>query len=239
MTGKEIIEHAVCAEMPDMEQLRGNCRLHATKHKQHIKRPARLPAIIIAAAVVICVVLSTLLLPAHTSNSFIVKAYAIDLQTDSNINKSDLLNQQDEWTRGYYIDGVLYIRVRLICEGEDIENVDFIVTEGFFASQRQRIFTDGEGLPMYYDGDGLEPLLVGYGGIDAIGDSVTLNKSSLDDELRLFWGMNNWEWSDLDSIPKEIVIQARATFNDGKTAQQTVTVDLSGPIKIIASTVAE
>ena len=76
---------------------------------------------------------------------------------------------------------------------------------------------------------------------EKIGNSFTLNKYDMTDDLLLFWGMEleyagrGWH----EQIPEQITIRAVATFNDGKTQEETLTlnfmemggiISVSGPI---------
>ncbi|NLO38286.1 MAG: hypothetical protein GX115_02265 [Ruminiclostridium sp.] len=227
MKGNEIINHIVRAEMPDMEQIREKCIRQVISQEQPRKRPRFRAAVTLAttAVVVICLLFGTMLLNPHGDNVFFVKAYAMEQQPDGSIGlrEVDVVNQPDVW--GGYTDGkVFYVSVGLKCEGENIKSIEFSTEEGFFAKQHIDDLKNSEDVKTLYVG--AESRIAVYGtDFETVGDKIILNKDTLSDDLLLFWGTEN---NDLKNIPQKIDIQAKATFDDGRTDERTVTIDLSG-----------
>ncbi len=240
MKGNEIINHIVRAEMPDMEQVREKCIRQAITREQHRKHPnARLAFVAAMTAVaVMCLLFGNMFLNSQGENVFAVKAYAMERQPDGSIGlrEVDVVNQPDGW--GGYSDGkVFYVSVGLKCEGKNIKNVEFSVDEGFFAKQYINHLENNEDIPALYVG--AENRLVMYGtDFETVGNKVILDKDTLSEDLLLFWGTENTGMKDIPQKPQKIDIQAKATFNDGKTDERTVTIDLSGP-GLIAGTFSE
>ncbi|MDD4565227.1 MAG: hypothetical protein PHE79_07125 [Eubacteriales bacterium] len=229
MRGNEIINHIVRAEMPDMDQVRGKCVQQEISQKQHKKRPRFRSAVTLAttAAVVICFLLGNMLLNPHGDNVFFVKAYAMEQQADGSIGlrEVDVVDQPDTW--GGYFDGEnFYVSVGLKYEGENIKSVDFTAAEGFFAKQYINNLSDEDEediLKMYVGAD--NRLVMAGEDFEIAGDRITFDDETMTDDLLLFWGI---EASDMSEVPKKIEISARATFNDDKTQELLVTINLSG-----------
>ena len=200
------------------------------RRKIHSIRPA---AVFASAAVLCAAILGGLLLPIRDGNSFnvdgyffTVKAYALGQQTDDSteLSGADLVEQPDTW--GGYFDGeTLYVGIGLKCEGEGIESVEFFASEGFFATQIIGSAADGESVPKMGVGDRL--LMYGFE-FEVIGDRITLDSDTVYDNLLIFWGKNYSTEEYWSNRPKEIIVRAIATFSNGETSEQMVTIDLSG-----------
>ena len=201
---------------------------------QEKKRPAyKMVVPFAAAAAVVCLLLfGGVFSSMQDDNLFILKAYAMEQQADGSIElrEMDLLSEKYYWST--YNDGsVFYLNANLKCEGENIKSVDFYTDEGFFAKQ-QLIIENGkivteEGVQASYrkaPGDA-EYTLVMYGDeFDIIGSSFTLDYDAITDDFLLFLGMEVSDWRDQ---PSQMTIRAVATFNDGKTQEEMITLDLS------------
>jgi len=161
----------------------------------------------------------------NPANIFVVKAYALGEMDDGTIKliEADLVNQPDVW--GGHFDGDnFYVSVGLRYEGNNIESVDFITEEGFFAKQYIDELTMGENVSKMYVG--ADNRLVMYGTeFDVVGNIVTLNDETMTDDLLLFWGTRAAE---MGAVPQNIEINTIATFYDGRTQEVPISIDLSG-----------
>lgn len=237
MKGKEIINHIVRAEMPDMEQVREKCIRQAISQERHKKRPhTRSAFALVTAAAVICLILfgSTLFTP-QGDNIFVVKAYAMEIQEDGSVElrEVDIADTRPEYWGGY-IDGetnTMYVGLGLRCEGENIESVEFSTDDGFFSEQYIGNLADisTSGVPALYVGPDNQMVMFGED-FDDVGGTITLEAETVDDYL-LFWGTNyvdNPEFPYYPPFPEKIYVHAKVTFNNGKTAEKDVAIDLSG-----------
>ena len=202
--------------------------------KQHKKRPVFKVAIsLTAAAAMICLmVFGIQLTPTQDENMFAIKAYAMEQQPDGSIElrELDLVNENPYWSS--YNDGsVFYVNANLKCEGENIKSVEFFADKGFFAKQyltidNGKIITEA-GVPASYfmaPGD-TDYTLIRYGNnFELIGNSFTLDKDTITDDFLLFVGLEVSDWLER---PMQITVRAVATFNDGKTQEQTLILDLT------------
>ena len=207
---------------------------------QETKRPVfKVAASFAAVAAVICLlVFGGLFSPAQSDNLFVIKAYAMEQQMDGSIGlrEVDLLGDTHYWS--IYNDGsVFYVSANLKCEGENIRSVDFNTDEGFFAKQHLviengRIITEEGVMAGYRKAPGdIEYTLVMYGDdFEIIGDSFTLGNDAITDDFLLFLGM---EVSDRREQPSQMTIRAVATFNDGQTQEETITLDLANAENLI------
>lgn len=179
-----------------------------------------------AVAAVLCVALvASFFGISNPANAFVVKAYALEITDDGTIglSEADLLDQPDVW--GGHFDGEnFYVSVGLRYEGNNIESVDFITEEGFFAKQYIGDLSVGENVSTMYVG--ADSRLVMYGKeFEIVGNMVTLNDETMTDDLLLFWGTRATE---LSEVPKRIEISAVVTFHDGRTQEVAIPIDLSG-----------
>ena len=179
-----------------------------------------------AVAACLCIVLlgSFFSMP-NPANAFLVKTYALEVIDDGTIGltETDLLDQPDIW--GGHFDGEnFFLNVGLRYEGSNIESVDFITEDGFFAKQYIGNLSVGDNVSKMYVG--AENRLVMYGEeFEIAGDVLTLNEETMTDDLLLFWGT---KVSDMREVPKHIEIRAVAKFNDGRTQEATVPINISG-----------
>lgn len=189
---------------------------------------------LVAACFCIAVGVSFFHIP-NPANAFAVKAYALSEMEDGTIQliETDLINQPDVW--GGHFDGDhFYVSVGLRYEGHNIEHVDFITEEGFFAKQYIDELTIGDNVSKVYVG--ADNRLVMYRTeFDIVGNRITLNDETMTDDLLLFWGTPA---TDISEIPKNIEINSIATFHDGRTQEHTISVDLSG-VGVYTSTTSE
>jgi hypothetical protein len=180
-------------------------------------------------AAVICMILfgSMLLSQQGDSvNEYFLKAYALEQQYDGSIEfrEVDLHNDTLFWAT-FYDGSTFYVGANLKCEGENISSVIFHLDNGFFAKQYLKIENGKivleEGVATAsYKYPGTELIITMYGqDFDDIGNSLTLDANSMTDDYLLFVGM---ELSDWEERPKQITVHAIATFNDGKTLEETI-----------------
>ena len=202
-------------------------------HNQEKKRPLfKLAAPFAAVAAVIClIVFGGVFSSTQDGNLFILKAYAMEQQTDGYIElrEVDLLGETHYWST--YNDGsVFYVSANLKCEGENIRSVNFYADEGFFAKQHLTIENGriiiAEGITASYRKDPGDTgyTLIMYGDdFEIIGNSFTLYNDAITDDFLLFLGMPVSNWREQ---PSQIKIRAVATFNDGQTQEIVLTLDL-------------
>ena len=199
-----------------------------------------------AAALICLMVLGGTLLFPQDSNIFELKVYAMEQMADGSMERRevDLLNESYRW--GYYDDSEnVYINLWLKCDGENIERVDFHVDEGFFATQNFNITLE-KGQPGKDSGinglilveafvrDGLPTdestsyriTQFGYDYVN-VGSHFTLKADEMTDDLLLFWGRESRRAGSDLNLPSEITIRAVANFNDGKTQEEILAIDLS------------
>ena len=201
-------------------------------NKRHICRTA-IPFAAVAAVICLVVLGGIFLTPqSENVNFFSLKAYALEQQPDGSIEmrEADLLGDTYYWTT--FNDGsVFYLNANLKCEGENISSVVFFADNGFFAKQYLRtengIIIQEEGVPASYSkapGD-IDYTLVMYGHeFDVVGDSFSLDSGPVADDYLLFVGVEVSDWRE---PPPQITIRATATFNDGKTQEETIVLDLA------------
>lgn len=198
------------------------------------KSAKRIKWALVAACLCIALVGSFFNIP-NPANAFVVKAYALGEMDDGTIKliETDLINQSDVW--GGHFDGDnFYVSVGLRYEGHNIESVEFTTEEGFFAKQYIDKLAIGENVSKMYVG--ADNRLVMYGTeFDIVGNTLTLNDETMTDDLLLFWGTNA---KDMSEVPQNVEISAIATFQDGRTQESTVSVDLSG-VGVYSATVSE
>ena len=203
--------------------------------EQKTKRPLlRRSVLTVAAAAVLvmCIMFGTTLINPKTGNIFTLKVYAMEQQADGSIElrKVDLVNENPYWSS--HNDGsVFYVNANLKCEGENIKSVEFFAENGFFAKQylkveNGKIITEPGITASYYKAPGdADYTLVRYGNdFDVIGNSFILEKDAINDDFLLFVGVEVSHWRD---NPPQIIVRAVATFNDGKTQEQTILLDLT------------
>ncbi|GHU49290.1 hypothetical protein FACS1894127_2160 [Clostridia bacterium] len=238
---KDEYQNEICKIKPSQKLIDATCAavladMEAQEERE--TRPQRkLPlfrsavALATVAAVFCLVMFGTTLLNPQTDNVFSIKAYAMEQQTDGSVElrEVDLINQDHIWS-GYNDGENIYLNVRLKCEGENIKSVDFFTDEGFFAKQyikmeNGKIVTDN--VPISYVGD--SHTLVMYGtDFEIVGSKLTLEKDVMTDDLLLFLGS-----SINGRMPLTMTIRALATFNDGKTQEETLMIDFPGELVIV------
>ncbi|MDR3121567.1 MAG: hypothetical protein LBU58_09600 [Clostridiales bacterium] len=188
-----------------------------------------------AAALVFCAVFGYMLINPKISNVFDLKAYAIEQREDGSfaLHEADLLGRQTfSWIT--YNGSFFYVSADLKCEGENLKSVDFYTDDGFFAKQYLRTENGEtiaeEGVPASYHkapGDTVYTLKMYSHDFDVIGDAFTLEKDAMIDDYLLFWGT---EISDWQATPSKATIRAVATFDDGKTQEKTITLNIESEI---------
>jgi len=213
----------------------------AAPQSQYRKRPLIYAVATLAslAAVICFVVFGNMFLnpPIENNNVFSVKAYAMEQQSggSAELRELDLINMSN--VPGGYLDGkYLYLNVGLKCEGENIKKVDFSAEDGFFAKQcikRENGKIVTENIPTLYV-DENKTLMVYGNYFEKVGEVLTLDKEMITDDLLIFIGKENVNIKDVSEKMK-MTIHALATFNDGKTQEQTITLDYSNVEAVIVA----
>ena len=209
---------------------------HKIMTKKHKKRPVFKVAASFAAAAVICLmVFGSMLLSPQNENIFSLKAYAMEQLADGSVELREVNLHSDTYHWNFYNDGsVCYVNTSLKCEGENIKFVEFYADNGFFAKQYLKIengkIIQEEGVSASYakgpaDND---YTLLRYGAdFERIGNNLTLDSNAMASDFLLFVGMEVSGWKD---NPSQITIHAVATFNDGKTQEETITLDVANAL---------
>lgn len=156
----------------------------------------------------------------QNNNMFAVKAYAMEQLSDGTMvfQEIDLISHPK--IQIGYLDGEnYYLNIGLKCEGENIKSVEFSTEEGFFAKQHEENVTrnilaidvDAVNIPLPVDD------------FEKVGKKLTLYSDTLTNDV-LFLGMENLS---MKNIPKQVTIHAIATFDDGRTQEEVITLDYS------------
>jgi len=240
---ESVLRNAKKVSVPDSTFIKVDDVLQNLKHRKEEKRMRpiyRKFAAFAAAALVVCLmVLGGTLLSPQNSNTFELKAYAMEQQDDGSVElrEVDLLDQTNGWS--FNDDGEnVYINVWLKCEGENLDSVDFYTGEGFFAKQyierkNGKIVwekTGGIGRP-----DGTITITSFGRDYEYIGSKLTLSANEMTDDLLLFWGRESRRVGHDLNLPSELTLRAVATFTDGKTQEETVAIDLSVLSELVGS----
>ncbi|MCL1794399.1 MAG: hypothetical protein FWG34_11085 [Oscillospiraceae bacterium] len=213
---------------------------HKVMAKQHKKRPLfKAAASLAAAAAVIClIVFGSMLMPPHNENIFSLKAYATEQQPDGSIalREVDLLSGQTHYLSTYSDGNDSCVSVDLKCDGENLERVDFYIDDDFFKLQNSPLpihLENGEIVTMEVVPSTGITFRKGSADIDftlAIANTSKIpgtlkfpDTFKLEDDFPLSLGT---EISGGRKIPSTITIRAVATFNDGKTQEETITFNL-------------
>lgn len=199
----------------------------AAPQKRKKKRPVlrSLAALATAAAIFAVAVWGNMLL--NPKNTFTVNAYAMEANAEGKVelHSFDLVNQPEIWS-GYATDSTLFINVGLNCEGENVESVAFSVDNGTFAKLNidETKFAPSQSSSLLYINKD-EKIPLSYLDFVPEGNEIVIHENELSDHLLVFWGK---EIENIKNLPDKIDIMATVTFVDGKTKQQTITIDLSG-----------
>lgn len=181
-----------------------------------------------AAAACVCLgLLGALLALPQENNAFVVKTYALDLEEDGTIG----LRAEDVWERpeilGGHFDGEnFYVNIGLGYEGEHVARVTFTTETGFFAKQNVAELSLEENVSRMYVGAEQQLALCGKE-FEIAGNRVTVDKSTLESGILLFWGMAA---SGREDLPEQVPITAEAEFRDGTEQTVSVTLDIAGPM---------
>jgi len=237
MKGKDLINKIVRVDMPDIEQVRENCHRQATTQKRQEKRLLRRPAFAAATAAVLvmCLVFGSVLFNPQDGgvmNAFTIRAYAMEQRHDGSVvlREVDLMEQSDIWG-GFMDNDNFFLSVRLQAVGDNIQSVNFITDDGFFAKQYLEI-ENGEvvigNASVLFVGESDLIALVGTD-FEIIGSYFTLDSNDMTDNLLLFLGMNIADRDTLDGLlPSQMIIRAVATFIDGTIQEEIITISLKG-----------
>ena len=189
---------------------------------------SRRPIIVAALTTVVCLaIIGGFFTRSSDDNFFAIKTYALEEVGGAIAMREIDLLDQPEVLGGYYDSESkrFYVSVGLRYEGENIERVEFITTEGFFAKQYLAQTNPIEdSIPRLYVG--AENRLVVCGtDFEIAGSQIILDEKTQPDDLLLFWGT---ELADRRDIPNQIEIVAIAAFADGKMQEQRIVIDLTG-----------
>jgi hypothetical protein len=240
MKGNEIIDYMVRNAMPDMEQVREKCLCQAVTEKRRIKRPFLITAVTLAtaAALVICSLLGNTLFNSKVSNSFFIKAYALEQQDDGSFKLSDtttaysdgIINSSDLLTsfaiRGTDATNYYYKSIFLSFEGANIKNIEFFADDNGKFAKTYHEMENGEFVKDYielYDDYTGNLIGVGYrysiSQLQHLGSTFKLETKDLTKDLLLLVGresLRGYVSSELN-----ITVHAVATFNDGTKQEET------------------
>ena len=198
------------------------------RHKRNNVR-RRFATLAATAAIITFAVFGNLFVNPMTDNMFSLRAYSMELQYDGSVSlyeiDIDLINQMDDW--GGHFDGEhLFLNIALQPVGENIKNIEFNVDKGFLAIQHitreNGVIVRDDRTPMIVTGAGSIALFGSE--FEIMGSRFLLEADGINDDLLLFWGQ---EW-DQTTRPGSISINAVATFNDGVTQEESVTVVFQG-----------
>lgn len=229
MKGWEIINYVVRAKMPNREQIKVNI-LQIANEKQIKKRPIyrrSIATLLTAAVLVFCFIFGYTMMIPKNGNLFVVSAYAIEQQADGSVVMREVNLHTNDTLSGYSDDMNTYLNIGFKFKGKNIKNVVFSVNEGFFATQyiSDEISSD---VPKLFSGDGTLQL---YGiEFEKIGNEIVLEKDDVPDDLLLFLG---FESAGRDALPNAVTIRAIAEFNDGKTQEETIVIDIRDNISLM------
>ena len=239
------LRNAKKADVPDSTFAKVNDTLRNLEHRRdekHMKTIYKRLAAVAAAATAICLlVLGGLLISPQSGNVFELKAYALEHQEDGSVVYTALQFQDPERQNGDqkgflawggFHDGKnLLMSVNLKVEGENIKHIDFCIDDGFFAKQYLKFDENGklitDGVSILYVGK--SSTIASYGqDYEIIGASFTLNKDDLTDDLLIFVGREDDRWGQgADLLEKPFIVRAVATFNDGKSQEETLVFDFN------------
>ena len=233
MKGREIINYAVRDKMPDRERIRESCKGQGAVEKRRGNK--RLFARFAVSAAVLAVLVASfifgnMLLNPAGDNMFAIKAYAMEQQEDGSIElrEVDLLDRTQRW--GSYNDGSnFYLNISMKCEGENIRSVDFYAEDGFFAKQYLKmkdgkiVVEDGVTACWISDGAGGHTLAMYGTDFEIIGSELTLENGVMTDDSLLFLATEITDWQ---KVPAQMTISAVVTFNDGKTQEEILAIDI-------------
>ena len=202
------------------------------------KRKRRfIPAMAGLSAVLAIALLVNSIMPAEITenfaNSFTVRAFAFEQQADGTIIRREInfAEQNDVWG-GFQEDGKRYINVNLDVTGENIEHVEFSMTNAQFAKQYHnwqpgQMFSDnGETQVLFtaVDEYGNHGIAVYGTEFERLGNRISLDEIRAENIL-LFVVLEGEFYA---SIPDYVEIEVHVTFADGETQTETLVIDLTG-----------
>jgi hypothetical protein len=220
MKGREIINHAVRAKMPDREQVKQN--ILQTAHKKQTKmRPLyKRSAITLAtaAALVFCIIFGNMLMNPQVSNFFAVSAYAMELQDDGSITLREINIHTNDKLRGFSDGEYTFLNIGLRYSGENLKMVEFSVNGGFLA-QQYILDEHSREVPMIVSDNAIH--LYGFD-FERLGSNVVFENYTMPDNLLMFLGFSG----EIDDLPETATLYAVATFNDGTTQEETIVIEI-------------
>jgi len=223
LSGKDIIEYAVRADMPDRKQVLEKCLQSEVSTSQKpiaSFRKGRLAFAAVAVAVVF-IMLVTRLMP-HTDsdvNIFTIQAFAMDMSPDSEtiFREIDLL--EERYTLGGFLyEETFYLNIGFNIRGENIRDVVITTDEGFFAKQFPDFGVEENGFVVkLYGSDFI-----------AIGNNVTIYGDEVTHGMMLFVGIPIMDIRALENLTIYVI----ATFNDGATQEETFTLYINNELNM-------
>ena len=197
------------------------------------KKPIlRTTAVITAVAAMLCFMLfGTKIITPQRNNLFSINAYAVEQQADGSLDlqKVDLVEPGGDWGGIYYNDK-FFINIGVKCDGENIKSVQFSTENGFFVKQdiSKSSSSEEDSVVFVYVSGSDRPVLHGLE-FEELGSTFSLSKSVTADDTLIFWGMESAE----ADIPSKITFDAVATFHDGTTQKEAVTIDIKNRAGIV------
>jgi len=202
--------------------------------RQFYKRAVTIAA---AAAVILFALFGTNLLNQPNDfflpeNPFVMRVYAMERQPDGTYVWREIdITQLDGW--GMHYDGeALYIGLGLWFEfeGESIRTVEFLLEDGFFATQYIGNRGAVPNTPSWHVAiypDFTTSRLVMYGNeFEKVGSTITFG-DTMPDDILLFWGSYDRSYIDwwLGDENTVVEIDIKVTFEDGEVYRQPLILD--------------
>ncbi|MCL2427362.1 MAG: hypothetical protein FWD05_13630 [Oscillospiraceae bacterium] len=198
-----------------------------TTEKQ--RRTSILPKFATVAAVLAIMIAAHLVFSSSADNSFTVQAFTLGQHEDGRVELVEFdFSTSEIQTSIFYYGAYMYMPIYLDVSGENIANVEFSVTSGFFARQykdydnvmlsiatfsRGNIILSGEFCE--YEFEDAYPLMFDTE-IETLSNRITLEDILVDDYLLLLAIPINARNVFMDWNPERgILIDVVATFNDG------------------------
>ena len=223
MRNKNIVDAYDSIEFSDATK---NRMLEKTKQKtkKSKKHPVFRTAISLAttAAVLMFALFGQRFFAPDVNNTFLLQAFAMEVQEDGTVGLRMLEYanfhnslQYGTW-HGHYDGENFYLNIAIGIIGENIKQVEFTTDVGFFAKQfiDRESFTEDTNLMT----SGGRILMFGTD-FEIVGNSFVVDESFIADDWILFLGQEGY-------AVKNRTVRAVATFNDGTTQEEVITINL-------------
>ena len=216
LSGKDIIEYAFRYDMPDREKVLERClqsKVYISQNPSVSYRKHRLTFAAFAVAVVFVMLVTRFMHHIDRGvNIFTMQAFAMESSSDSAsvFREIDLL--EEKYTLGGFLYGeTFYLNIGFNISGENIRDVVIVIDRGFFAKQ----FLDFEARENGFIAVPRNSDFI------TVGNNVTIYGNEIAQDMMLFVGIPIMDSGLLDNL----TIYAIATFNDGKTQEETFALD--------------